>query len=229
MRWQIISLIVIAWLAPAANAVAQSSWREITSILTTLAFNPDKLFETEGDRITIAYGGADTNGPVYALAVQPGCLPHETRGPACASRLTARMVRAPAPADLVRTRQRGALLQQRLRDRQATSADQIAQALAPAGVEWLEADLNQCPAATAVLARSNDAEWVPKELYDREKADVLIVTPADSVKVSFKAGYRRSSYDGYVADGSPASWAVDLSEALGPCWRPATAVAPWLR
>lgn len=228
MRWQVTSLVMLAWLAPMANAAAQGTWREVTAILTTLAFDPEKLFETEGDRITVAYGGADMNGPVFALAVQHGCLSHEARSPACGSRVTARMVRAP-DAGSDRPRARGALLQQRLRDRQATTASQIAENLGPAGVQWLEADLGQCPAAAAILARSNDAEWVPKELYDREKADVVIVTHADSVKVSFRSAFQRSSHQGYVAAGSPAQWAVDLSEALEPCWRPATAVPPWLR
>ena len=81
-----------------------------------LAFDPNRYFVSEyGDEqvieeiITIAYTGDDYAWPVYSIAIAEGCLEGEGNGPACGARLTARMVRAPAPPDMTRPRHRGAI------------------------------------------------------------------------------------------------------------------------
>lgn len=194
-----------------------------------IAFDPKKLFDDRAggsDIVTIAYTGDDFAWPVFSIAIGRGCLHTEKKGPHCASRRVARMVRAPAPPNLLRPRQRGSHLMQRV----LRSDGPVRAALDGAGLEWVEADLNSCPGATERWTDGNAIKWVPPEVFTSGRDELRgIVMHADNVEVAFHHFARQSRYSGYVAEGSPAQWAVDLAEALERCWLPLTAVAPWQR
>ncbi|HLL59687.1 MAG TPA: hypothetical protein VK391_07350, partial [Allosphingosinicella sp.] len=79
------------------------------------AFDPKKLFgarEFGRNTVTIAYRGDEFGWPVFSMAVRRGCLAEEKMGPHCGTRRIARMVRAPAPPNLERPRQRSWYLMQ---------------------------------------------------------------------------------------------------------------------
>lgn len=180
--------------------------------------------------IRIAYTGDDYAWPVYSIAISEGCFEGETSSRECGSRLTARMVRSPAPPDMTRTRQRGSHLVRGLVERRATSRSSIRSNLRALGIEWLEADLRACPGVSSLLARSARLLWVPEEVSNPGPRDeIRLVLHADIVQVVFEQYARRATYDGYMSEGSPAAWAVELAEALEPCWRPARVTPPWGR
>ena len=197
--------------------------------VAALAFDPKKLFggTVPGpDQVTIAYAGDDFGWPVFSMAVRRGCLDGEKMGPHCAARRVARMVRSPAPPDLTRPRQRGSLLM----DRMLKGDGPLPLRLDRAGLEWVEADLNSCPGATRKFEDGRSIMWVPAEVFASGSPPLRgIPLHADNVEVVFTGYSRRSTYNGYVAPGSAAQWAVELAAALDGCWRPLTAVAPWHR
>jgi len=202
-----------------------------------LAFDPTAYFPSPSIRdrsiIRIVYTGDDYGWPVYAIAVAEGCVDGEAVGDQCASRLRARMVRAPAPPAMERLRQRGLYLLNELGKRGATSTPLIRAALAELGTEWLEADLRACPGAVAALGRASDARWTPNAVtrfdHDPTVADYLegLTLHADAVRVEFQQHFRRSTYIGDAGEGTPAGWAVDLAAVIEPCWRPANTPPPW--
>lgn len=205
----------------------------VSERVNVLAFDPTRFFREEDghDRsmIRIAYTGDDYAWPVYSIAVMAGCLPGEARSPACGDRLTARMVRAPAPPDLDRPRQRGSALVAGLVERGEVSRSGLRNGLTSAGVEWLEADGRSCPDFVDKLGASADLQWTPREVsHPDSSGEIRIVVHADIVSVTFDKFARRSTYEGYIAEGSPAAWAVELAAVLETCWKPAPAPAPWL-
>lgn len=125
---------------------------------------------------------------------------------------------------------RGFALMQHVLGADADTREQLAATLDKAGLEWMEADLANCPAATKLIQQSGKIGWVPVEVYSPNPDEPRgIVLHADMLQVTFASFARRSSYHGYAAEGSPASWAVELGEALETCWRPSTATRPWRR
>jgi hypothetical protein len=199
----------------------------------SLAFNPTTYFRRHGDddsMIRIVYTGDDYAWPVYSIAIAEGCLAEDRPEPGCRSRLTARMVRAPAPPNFTRPRQRGSHLVHQLVQRRAMSRSSIKAQLAPSGVQWLEADLRTCSGASAILARSGQLNWVPDEISNPQlREEIVVHLHADIIEVVFDYLGRRSTYLGYIADHSPAAWAQELSDTLEPCWRPARVPPPWSR
>jgi hypothetical protein len=148
------------------------------------------------------------------------------RAPGCASQRIARMVRAPAAEGMSRARQRGSALVLQLEE----SDLPLPAALDAAGLEWREADLATCPAADSLLKRVGAINWVPRHVYDPDPNTLQgIVLHADKIEVSFNAFAQRTTYRGYVADGSPAAWAVDFAAALESCWTGTDAPPPWRR
>jgi hypothetical protein len=230
-------LLLLGCSATPAHAQAITSTEILERVRETvlaLAFDPTKYFRSEyvGDPsiIRITYTGDDYAWPVYSIAISEGCLEEEARSQNCRARLTARMVRSPAPPNMSRPRQRGSHLVQGLVKRGAISRSSIRSNLRALGVEWLEADLRACPSVSSLLARSADLAWVPEEVSNPGARDeISIVLHADNVQVVFDQYARRATYDGYVSEGSPAAWAVELANALEPCWRPARVRPPWSR
>ncbi|KQY89864.1 hypothetical protein [Brevundimonas sp. Root1423] len=210
--------------------------RDVREIVQRLAFDPGTFFPSPHIKdhavVRIAYTGDDYAWPVYAIAVAEGCVDGENiPRDHCASRLRARMVRAPAVDAPSSPRHRGSRLIARLMEDGSTSPAQIQASLQGMGVEWVEADLRDCPGAVQALARSADATWVPEAIANPRPGDELsgMVLHADIVQVEFKQYARLASYQGWIAEGSPAAWAVEFASALEPCWRPASVQAPWLR
>jgi hypothetical protein len=237
LRSLLCSLLLSGLIAAPAHGQAKPPLEDFARVrdeVRALAFDPATYFPSrfirDGAMIRIAYTGDDYAWPVYSLAVAKGCLDEEPRSKDCLSRLTARMVRAPAPADLQRPRQRGAHMVRELARRQAASPSSMPSHLSALKVEWLEADLRSCPGATSLLARSADLSWVPKEISNPDASDLVSpVLHADMVEVVFERYARRSTWRGYIAGNSPAAWAVELAETLEPCWKPARTAPPWRR
>ncbi len=235
--WIIFALCVLV--APAIPARAQAEfshedYMRVRGHVEAMAFDPTMFFpgDSVSDRsmIRIRYTGDDYGWPVYSIAIATGCLQGEPRTDACGSRVTARMVRAPAPPGMTRIRERGSHLVSRLLERRATRPVEIRRRLTELGVEWMEADVRGCSGALTLLERSADLIWVPEEIRDpRVREEITLVLHADKVEVIFDQYARRSTYHGHHAENSPAEWADELAAVLEPCWRPAQAPPPWRR
>lgn len=232
-------LCSLAIASMAAPAVAQEpSILDIRDPVRAMAFDPTRFFTTaqgrDGSDVRILYTGDDYGWPIHAIAIAAGCQGDEGLSPeACATRLTARMVRAPAPPGMDRPRQRGTYLLGQLAQRNATTPPRIAAALSEVGTEWLEADLRTCEAALTVLRRADEADWTPNSFINLDRPPTAVdylaglTMHADMVQVEFQQHSRRSTYRGEVAEGTPAGWADTLATAIEPCWRPASAPPPW--
>lgn len=119
-----------------------------------LGFDPNKLFEKgRGEReiVTVAYMGDDFGWPVFSLAVIKGCFGWKA-GQGCGWKGAVRTVRAPAPPDLRRPRERGSNLMKHVLRSSGSMRDKLDQA----GLEWLEADLDKCPGAAAQFEKAGD-------------------------------------------------------------------------
>lgn len=200
-----------------------------------VAFDPRTYFPSQyiKDRsiVRIAYTGDDYGWPVYSIAIAAGCMDGETiPRDNCASRLRARMVRAPVLPDAARPRVQGAQLVARVRESGAESAEDVRRVLSELNLEWVEADLRTCPGALAALARSAEAAWVPVAVADPplRGGDLGIVLHADIVRVEVQQYARFTSYSGWIAEQSPAAWAVEMASILEPCWAPTQNPPPWL-
>lgn len=219
-----------------AQDAGAASTTEVREIVQQLAFDPTKFFPSQYIKdhsiLRIVYTGDDYGWPVYAIAIAEGCLDGENNPrDQCASRLRARMVRAPALPEASRPRQRGSRLVARLMESGSVSPRQVQASLQDMGVEWVEADLRDCPGALSALARSAEAVWVPDAVANPRPGDELsgLVLHADIVQVEFQQYAKLTSYRGWIAERSPAAWAVEFASALEPCWRPAEVQAPWLQ
>lgn len=218
---------------PGEAAEPLSVTEVVLKLVNQIAFDPTLFFyekEWDASNIRIAYTGDDYFWPVYSIAIAEGCgsAPRPPQG--CGGRLTARMVSAPTTPDMYLPWQRGKRLVEALVKRDATDRAKIARLLPKLGVKWMETDFHSCPGATAILAKSASLNWVPEELSAHRKRDTFnIVAHADKVEVSFEWMVRTSTYRGYVAENSPAAWAVELAEALEPCWKPGTTTPPWYK
>lgn len=215
---------------------ASPAQADVRAIVQQVAFDPKTYFPsqyiTDRSIVRIAYTGDDYGWPVYSIAIAEGCLDGETiPRDSCASRLRARMVRAPAIPDATRPRLLGARLVARVKDTGAETSDEVRQALSDMNLEWVEADLRTCPGALATLARSAGAVWVPDAITDPTPDDDMlgIVLHADIVRVDFQQYARLTTYSGWIAERSPAAWAVEMASTLEPCWRPSSDQPPWLR
>ena len=237
-RLTLCALILGGLPTPLLAQEREASIFDLRAPVRALAFDPTRFFPSPyiADRssVRIVYTGDDYAWPVYSIAIAAGCTedPVITRQ-ACVSKLTARMVRAPAPPDMGRPRQRGIHLLSQLLDRGASTPPQIAAALSGVGTEWLEADLRACPGALDVLRQSTGTAWTPGVIArldgDPTVTDYLagLTLHADLVQVEFQQHTRRSTYLGDIAEGTPTGWAVALAAAIEPCWRPASAPPPW--
>jgi hypothetical protein len=216
-----------------APADPRASVADVREAVGRIAFDPARYFPSAyvSDRsiVRITYTGDDYGWPVYAIAIAEGCVEGETvPRDQCASRLRARMVRAPAPDGMTRPRQRGVRLVNQLVERKATSSEQIRAALDQIGPEWVEADLRTCPGATEALSKAGEAAWAPEAVVNPKPTDELsLVLHADIVRVELQQYARLTTYRGWLAEKSPAVWADGLAAVLEPCWRRADAPAPW--
>ncbi|MDI6624211.1 MAG: hypothetical protein QME55_05730 [Brevundimonas sp.] len=209
---------------------------DVRAMVQHAAFDPTTYFPSRYIRdhsiVRIAYTGDDYGWPVYSIAIAEGCIAGETvPRDGCASRLRARMVRAPADPDAVRPRVLGARLVSRVEGTGARTPEEVRKALGEENLEWVEADLRACPGALDALAESAEAEWVPDAITNPRPEDAMtgLVLHADIVRVDFSQYARLTTYSGWIAERSPAAWAVGLAATLEPCWEPAPEQPPWLR
>lgn len=208
---------------------------DVRAIVQQVAFDPATYFPSPYIRdlsvVRITYTGDDYGWPVYSIAIAEGCVDGETIPQNnCASRLRARMGRAPGVIGATRLRQAGAQLVSQVRETGATSEEDVREALSGMGLEWLEADVRACPGALATLAKSAEAIWVPGAVANPTSGDEMsgLVLHADIVRVEFQQYARLTTYSGWLADRSPAAWAVEMASVLEPCWRPMPNDPPWL-
>lgn len=213
------------------SPVAQA---DVRAIVEQVAFDPAAYFPSRYIRdrsiVRIAYTGDDDAWPVFSIAIAAGCVDAETIPQNnCASRLRARMVRAPGALGADRPRAAGAQLVSRVRETGATSADEVRQALSDIGLEWVEADVRACPGAMAVLARSAEAVWVPDAVANPTPGGgPNLILHADIVRVEFQQYARLTTYRGWPAERSPGAWAVEMASVLEPCWEATSNEPPWV-
>jgi len=225
IRSYCILAIVFGLVTPAAAQDVQLPY-SFSERTRDLAFDPARFFpERAQAALSIRYLGDDYGFPVYAIAVRKGCTDADegVARQTCGGRLTARMVRSPYKGDPVRPRARGRLLMTSLG--QPRNDEDLTRALDAAGLEWLEADVRECPSAMAHLATVRELKFSPSiDLADQPFEFVL---HAD--KISFEVGdyLMRSRYDGWLKPGSPAEWANEFAASLDACWKPSAALVPW--
>lgn len=223
----IAAALVLGLIAPSTAQDARPSYdfRERTR---ALAFDPARFFSERSEpAMSVRYLGDDYGYPVYAIAVRKGCTDAD-QGEArrtCGERLVARMIRSPFKGKAPRPRARGQRLFTTIGQSRPQSDDALLRLLDNTGLEWLEADIRECPTAMAHLATGRDLQF--SSAIDQTGQPAEIVLHAD--KVSFEIGdyLMRSRYEGWLKPGSPGAWANDFAASLETCWKPSTAPVPW--
>lgn len=223
----IAAALVLGLTAPSTAQDTRPSYdfRERTR---ALAFDPARFFpERSEPAMSVRYLGDDYGYPVYAIAVRKGCTDAD-RGEArrtCGERLMARMVRSPYKGEPPRPRARGQRLFATIGQSKPQNDDALLRSLDKTGLEWLEADVRECPTAMAHLATGRNLRFSPA--IDPTGQAGEIVLHAD--KVTFEIGdyLMRSRYEGWLKPGSPGAWADDFAASLETCWKPSAALVPW--
>jgi hypothetical protein len=199
-------------------------FRERTRLL---AFDPGRFFaERFEPAMSVRYLGDDYAYPVYTIAVRKGCTlddKNEARR-TCGERLTARMVRSSFQGIPPRLRARGQRLFGAIAKAAPQSDEALLQLLDSAELEWLEADVRQCPAAMAHLATGQDLRFSPI-IVQSEPAEIVL--HADKVTFEVSDYLVKSRYEGWLKPGSPGVWANDFAASLETCWKPSRAMVPW--
>jgi hypothetical protein len=204
----------------------------IGQAMIAAGFAPDSLFaDSRGhDPSVLRIVRSDAYGrPIYSIAIREGCLEEEEpRSEQCRTRLTARMVRAPAPQTGAAAGQRARQLAEQLVRRRATTVRTIRIAFRSMALEWSQADLRSCPGAVEKLAGAASVTWLPRRVEQTE-SNPAIWLDSDSVEVTFDYYPTRSVFSGVPIDGSPGAWAKGLARVLEPCWKSARTPPPWMR
>lgn len=212
----------------AATAPAQEPPRyDVAERTRALAFDPTRFFpERPRPAMAIRYVGDDA-GPVYAIAVRQGCIDSDVGEdrPDCGQRLTARMIRAPFPGTPRRPRERGQRLIVTLQQADPASDDALRRGLDAAGLEWVEADVRQCPRAMAQMATIGELRFATGIGFDRRMPEIVL--HADTIRFDLGDYLIGSRYEGWLKPGSAGAWANAFAASLEGCWKPATAPVPW--
>lgn len=222
----ITATLVFGLLAPLAaqDAVPSYDFRERTRVL---AFDPARFFADHSAlAMSVRYLGDDYAYPVYTVAVRKGCT-NDDQGEArrkCGERLLARMVRSPFNGTPPRPRARGQRLFGAIAKAQPRDDKALLQLLDKAELEWLEADVRQCPTAMAHLATGQDLRFSPL-IGQSEPAEIVL--HADKVTFEVSDYLVSSRYEGWLKPASPGAWANDFAASLETCWKPSKAVVPW--
>lgn len=216
-----------------ASAQATEPAYDMRERTRQIAFDPARFFDgpvADKPFMAIVYRGDDYGFPVYSIAVRKGCTQSD-QGEArrnCGQRMIARMVRAPYDGVPARQRLRGAKLFAALEAQGVSGDDTLAAALDRYGLDWLEADVGTCQAAQDHLAKSEIPFFT--EAPDRSDEERSIVLHADKITFDYRGHYlTHSRYQGMVEEGSAGAWANQFAQSLESCWKPATALKPWLR
>jgi hypothetical protein len=222
----ITATLVFGLITPLAAQDSASTYdfRERTRVL---AFDPGRFFpESSGPAMSVRYLGDDYAYPVYTIAVRKGCT-RDDQGEArrtCGERLVARMVRSSFQGTPPRPRARGQRLFGMIARDEPQNDEALVRLLDNAELEWLEADVRQCPAAMAHLATGRDLRFSP--ITDQSEP-AEIVLHADKITFEVSDYLVKSRYEGWLKPGSPGAWANDFASSLETCWKPSTAIVPW--
>lgn len=230
----LLTATVLAQPAHAGSDDAMSA-AAMRSMTRQLAFDPARFFPDAivEPIITIRYTGDDYGFPVYSIAVAKGCTSLEvsTERESCGSRIVARMVRAPDPApkgsEPTRRRGIGAAVFNHIHERNPGNEKELREAIQSYGLEWLEADIRQCPAAIKHLESARRISFFAEPAFP-DPSSTSIVLHADKIDFAFGEYNTRSRYVGYAKRGNPGEWADQFAASLEGCWKPAEAMAPWL-
>src|SRR4028119_1604213 len=156
------------------SPVAAEDLGGIGPAILAAGFDPATFFKVDGGRdpsaIRIVYSD-QYRRPIYSIAFQEGCLKEETRSEVCRTRLTARMVRAPAPYPRANARERSLQLARGLVRRRATSRAAISSALPAMRLEWMQADVRTCPGALKGLSQASALAWLPRAIDQPRSPD----------------------------------------------------------
>lgn len=197
-----------------------------------LAFDPAR-YDQPSPSVSIRYLGDDHAYPVYAIAINRKC--RGTRE--CRPAIMARMVRSPNFKTAQRPRWAGMAVVRHVQKAEATTREAVAAALDTAGLEWLEADLSNCPGGAAILADLSSMTWARPVEMSRAPSPGNVPPPppppplhADRISVAFDDwASGRAIYSGVIDDARPTGWAVRLAAGLEQCWKPSKQTPPWRR
>ncbi len=222
----IMATLVCSLVTPLAAQDSDPSYdfRERTRVL---AFDPGRFFpERSEPAMSVRYLGDDYAYPVYTIAIRKGCALDDKREArrTCGERLTARMLRSSFQGIPPRPRARGQRLFGAIAKAPPQSDEALLQLLDGADLEWLEADVRQCPTAMAHLATGRDLQFSP--IIDQSEP-AEIVLHADKITFEVSDYLVKSRYEGWLKPGSPGVWANDFAASLETCWKPSTAMVPW--
>lgn len=174
-----LRLVPLVALFLVTAAPAQETLRyDVAERTRALAFDPGRFFpERPRPAIAIRYLGDDVDMPVYTIAIRKGCVDTDQDDSEaslnCGQRLIARMLRAPFPGTPDRPRQRGYRLIGTLAQARPDSDDALRRGLDGAGLEWVEADVRQCPKAMAQLARLPELRFAAGVDFDRRLSEKI--------------------------------------------------------
>jgi hypothetical protein len=222
----IAATIAISLVAPLSAQESASDY-DFRERIRVLAFDPDRFFPERAEpAMSVRYLGDDYAYPVYSIAVLKGCTRHDQgeAGRSCRERLIARMVRPSFQGIPPRPRARGQRLFGTIGKAAPQSDEALLQLLDRANLEWLEADIRQCPAAMAHLAKGRDLQFSP--IIDQSEP-AEIVLHADKIMFEVSDYLVNSRYEGWLKPGSPGVWANDFAASLETCWKSSKAMVPW--
>lgn len=135
------------------------------------------------------------------------------------------MIRAPFPGTPRRPRERGYRLIGTLEQARPDSDDALRRGLDDAGLEWVEADVRQCPKAVTQLATMGELRFATGIDFDRRLSEIVL--HADTIRFELGDYLLRASYEGWLKPGTAGAWADAFAESLEGCWKPTTAPVPW--
>ena len=223
----------------------------VRDTLTDMAFDPLTYFPSDEYRdyptIRILYTAHDYRWPVYAIAVFEGCIYAEGEAKtlesknACRSNFRARVVRL-KDADNPDTKRRYVARDfiDSLVANGASSRSAIRSRLNKSDIEWLEADLNECPSASQALSMLKGRDWMPSfassltmQRYvlgvKRDDGMLEISGHGDDIDTTISSGGEFFRYIGYAEENTPSEWAEQFYSSLTTCLQPAVVPAPWNR
>jgi hypothetical protein len=222
---------LLATLLVAESAAVAGRLERLGPEIAAAGFNPATFFSSRAAHdpsVIRIFHGDQFGRPIYAIAVRQECLEVQSLLAGCRQQLVARMARAPLPSPHSTPRDRAIQLARRLIARRATSQVQVRAALSSMALEWMEADLRNCPGAMERLERIQGLAWLPPNAGRPQMGgDQQFWLDTDVIEVTFDYYPTVARFSGVAIESSPGAWARDFAQALEPCWRPAQSTPPW--
>lgn len=219
-----VTLALVAGQTAPAEVHSLPSPYDFRARTREIAFDPVRFFPSPARPvISVRYMGY-AGYPVYAVAVHGGCLVTDKKA-GCSGLLRARMVRSPYAGKPPRTRNRGHRLYARIAQAKPMNDKALRSLFDKGELEWLEADVQNCPTAMAHLATGRDLRFSNrlKDIRNLQEPGFH----SDYMIVEVGSGSEMSRYEGWPKPGTPGEWANEFTTSLETCWKPAAALAPW--